>query len=99
MGLYLLPEKYQALMELTIAAGPLPLFEDADDDAQNTSQSCPLSFREEEPFTISRPTDGIPANAGAAAAQLAKLAERASEAEGAGAAKVQRPALSVRRLG
>merc|ERR1712129_40709 len=97
--LYLLPEKYQAPVELTNAAGSVPLSEDADDDAQNTSQSCPLSFREEEPFTISRPTDGIPANAGAAAAQLAKIAERASEAEGAGAAKVQRPALSVRRLG
>jgi len=97
--LYLLPEKYQAPMELPNAAGSAPASEDADDDAQNTSQSCPLSFRDEEPFTISRPTDGVPTNAGTAAAQLAKLAERASEAEGAGAVKVQRPALAVRRLG
>merc|ERR1712183_475733 len=90
---YLLPEKYQPPIELSDAASPPA--PDANGDAQDAAKESPLSFRPEEPFTLSRPTseDSDPQPL------LAKIAERALEAEKAlGTATVQRPTLAIRRL-
>lgn len=92
--LYLLPEKYSPPIELP---GAEPVADNKDEDAEQSARSLPLSFRPDEPFTISRPTDG-PEAVGAPAV-LGGLAERAFEAEGSGCAKVQCPCLAVKRLG
>lgn len=93
--LYLLPEKYSPPIELP---GAEAVKADKDEDAEASARSLPLSFKPEEPLTITRPTDG--AGAAGAPAVLGQLAERAYEFEAAnGGAKVQCPTLAVRRLG
>uniref|UniRef100_A0A7S4T1B4 Uncharacterized protein n=1 Tax=Alexandrium monilatum TaxID=311494 RepID=A0A7S4T1B4_9DINO len=96
--LYLLPEGYQAPVELPGAPGPTGTGGGGEGGAGEAQEACPLSLRPEEPLTISRPTEGV----AAPPPLLAALAERAAEAEAggaAGAAKVQCPTLAVRRLG
>eukprot|EP00933_Yihiella_yeosuensis_P071064 TRINITY_DN7925_c0_g1_i1.p1 TRINITY_DN7925_c0_g1~~TRINITY_DN7925_c0_g1_i1.p1 ORF type:complete len:469 (-),score=104.38 TRINITY_DN7925_c0_g1_i1:438-1844(-) len=89
--IYILPEKYQPAIELP---GATPVAKaDADEDAKSSAAAEPLSFRAEEPFTISRPLEGL----SNPSAVLQSLVERAAEAEPG--AKVQKPALAVKRLG
>jgi len=93
--MYLLPEKYSPAVALPDAS-PAGKAASGEDDAKATSSSEPLSFRPEEPFTICRPTEGL----STPSALLVGLTDRAAEAEGAaGAAKVQKPTLAVKRLG
>ncbi|CAK0843093.1 unnamed protein product [Prorocentrum cordatum] len=93
--LYLLPEKYEPPIELGDVGGSQSAGAD-DEDAQEAAKSTPLTFRQEEPLTIGRPTEGL----GTVPPLLKALEDRAAEAEASGgAAKVQRPTLAVRRLG
>merc|ERR1719291_65136 len=93
--LYLLPEKYAPPIELGDVGGPQSAGAD-DEDAQEAAKSTPLTFRQEEPLTISRPTEGL----GTVPPLLKALEGRAAEAEtSGGAAKVQCPTLAARRLG
>mmetsp|Transcript_35554 Transcript_35554/g.98407 ORF Transcript_35554/g.98407 Transcript_35554/m.98407 type:complete len:472 (-) Transcript_35554:412-1827(-) len=93
--LYLLPEGYKAPVELPDAGTEAAAVPPAAVEGSGPQESA-LSFRAEEPLTISRPTDGV---AGAAPPLLVALADRALEAEGVpGVSKVQRPTLAARRL-
>eukprot|EP00747_Dinoflagellata_sp_TGD_P207273 gnl/TRDRNA2_/TRDRNA2_80854_c0_seq1.p1 gnl/TRDRNA2_/TRDRNA2_80854_c0~~gnl/TRDRNA2_/TRDRNA2_80854_c0_seq1.p1 ORF type:complete len:130 (+),score=12.82 gnl/TRDRNA2_/TRDRNA2_80854_c0_seq1:59-448(+) len=87
---YILPEKYTPPIELGDASAPAA----GNDDEEDDPGKIPLSFRPEEPLTVSRPTEG-----GTASAQpvLATLASRAAQAEGQGPT-VQCPTIAVRRL-
>jgi len=87
--LYVLPEKYTPPVELGNAGGSQG---GAD---ENKEKDCPLSFRPQEPFTISRPVED---GSSAPVPLLGDLAKRAEEAE-VGMTKVQKPALAIRRLG
>lgn len=89
--LYLLPEKYVPPIELAGVAAPVV---GAGDGAGSAAKEEPLSFRQEEPLTVARPTDGL----SSPPALLLALAARAEEAE-VGAAKVQKLSLAVRSLG
>eukprot|EP00928_Gymnodinium_smaydae_P009928 TRINITY_DN13724_c0_g1_i1.p1 TRINITY_DN13724_c0_g1~~TRINITY_DN13724_c0_g1_i1.p1 ORF type:complete len:479 (-),score=122.28 TRINITY_DN13724_c0_g1_i1:126-1562(-) len=92
--LYLLPEKYQPAVELGDKAPPTSA--EDDEDAQENARKVPLSFRAEEPFTISRPVD---CQGAGQPPLLVGLANRALEAESDATAKVQRPCLGIKRLG
>jgi len=94
--MYLLPEKYSPAVALPDASPVTGKAASGEDDAKATASSEPLSFRPEEPLTISRPTEGL----STPSALLLGLTDRAAEAEGAaGSAKVQKPTLAVKRLG
>lgn len=98
--LYVLPEKYNPPVELPNAPSAEPAAAGGEDDALNAAKETPLSFKPEEPFTISRPSEAGAGAGGIASNLLSALEERAYEFEAAaGGAKVQRPTLAVRRLG
>jgi len=91
--MYLLPEKYQPAVALPDASAAAPAA--AEEDAKASASTEPLSFSAEEPFTITRPTEGL----SNPSALLVGLCDRAAEAEGTGGTKVQKPTLAVKRLG
>lgn len=82
--LYVCPEKY---------APPVELHDAGEKSAPIDTSNLPLSLREEEPLTISRPAEGLPSPP----PFLVELAARAAEAEGSSSG-VQRPTLAARRL-
>merc|ERR1719291_1217948 len=85
--LYLLPDKYEAPVELAMAGSSAPASTEED-----SAKESLLSHRPDEPFTIGRPTEGS-----SQPPLLAQLAARALEAEKPlGTASVARPTLAIK---